>query len=194
MKKYRLHKGFTLIELLIVIAIIAILASIIVVSYANAQTKARDNKRRADIQSIASALQVYHADKKTWYIPGSGAGTNGLGIGYYSSVYAPSISIHDALEQSGYLNPAPRDPKYRKYLTNCINTLGTTPGTCYLDYMVYTCGSGTSATAVSVSAVTEIHDQSEITETSKSCNGSAVAAPGNSVDLRYGNTYSVTVR
>jgi len=174
-------KGFTLIELLIVIAIIAILATIVSVSYVNAQKKARDNRRRADVNSIASALQVYHADNKIWYIPGSGSG--GLGIGYYSSTYTPNIPIHDALEQSGYLNPAPRDPLYPQRGTNCVNG-----STCLFDYMVYRC-SGDSG--LSVSAVMEIPIQSEIDEARKSCNG---ASPTNSIVDRYGQTFAVTVR
>lgn len=60
------RRGFTLIELLIVIAIIGILATIIVISYTNAQAKARDNKRKADLQAVSSAVEMYYADKKQY--------------------------------------------------------------------------------------------------------------------------------
>ena len=50
--------GFTLIELLIVIAIIAILATISMALFANVQSKARDAKRRADVAEVTKALDV----------------------------------------------------------------------------------------------------------------------------------------
>lgn len=49
--------GFTLIELLVVITIIAFLAVIGIVAFGNAQKQARDGRRRADIEAIATALE-----------------------------------------------------------------------------------------------------------------------------------------
>lgn len=51
-------KGFTLIELLVVISIIAILSIIGLVLYSGIQAKARNATRRADIDSIAKALEL----------------------------------------------------------------------------------------------------------------------------------------
>ncbi|MFA7244434.1 MAG: prepilin-type N-terminal cleavage/methylation domain-containing protein [Patescibacteria group bacterium] len=59
-------RAFTLIELLVVVAIIGILATIIIISYTNAQAKARDNKRKADIQAIAAAIEAFHADRRVY--------------------------------------------------------------------------------------------------------------------------------
>lgn len=57
--KYRKAKGFTLIELLIVISIIAILVASATASWQNAQMKARDGKRKADLKAVQQALETY---------------------------------------------------------------------------------------------------------------------------------------
>ena len=55
--------GFTLVELLIVVAIIAILASIAVSNYLEAQTRAKVSRSDADLRSIAAALEAYQVDR-----------------------------------------------------------------------------------------------------------------------------------
>jgi type II secretion system protein G len=59
-------RAFTLIELLVVMAIIGILATIMIIAYTNAEAKSRDNKRKADIQAISSAVEMFHADIKNY--------------------------------------------------------------------------------------------------------------------------------
>lgn len=53
------RKGFTLIELMVAIAIVAIISSIGYISYASAQVTGRDSRRKQDLRSIASALEIY---------------------------------------------------------------------------------------------------------------------------------------
>lgn len=53
-------RGFTLIELLVAISIVAILATIGLISYSGAQRSARDGKRKQDLQAIRSALELYY--------------------------------------------------------------------------------------------------------------------------------------
>ena len=65
--------GFTIIELLIVIVVIGILATIVIVSYNSAQTKARDVRRKHDISIITGYLQLYAADHQGLYPVSSGA-------------------------------------------------------------------------------------------------------------------------
>ncbi|OGI64956.1 hypothetical protein A3A95_02275 [Candidatus Nomurabacteria bacterium RIFCSPLOWO2_01_FULL_39_18] len=66
MKKIVKNKGFTLIEILVVIAIIAILAAIVLVAINPAKRfqDARNTQRRANVESILSAVQQNMVDNK----------------------------------------------------------------------------------------------------------------------------------
>lgn len=57
--KFLRTKGFTLIEIMVVIALIGILAGLLLVSMQGARTSARDAQRRADLENIKSALEMF---------------------------------------------------------------------------------------------------------------------------------------
>ncbi len=54
--------GFTLIELLVTISIIGILIGLSVFGLQGARQSARDAKRKADLEQIRSAIEIYKAD------------------------------------------------------------------------------------------------------------------------------------
>ena len=53
------HQGFTIVELLIVIVVIAILATITIVSYTGVQDRANDVRRQSDVNTITKTLEMY---------------------------------------------------------------------------------------------------------------------------------------
>ena len=64
--------GFTIVELLVVVVVIAILASITIVSYSGIQEKAKDVRRVTEVKSIQDALEFYYMDRGV-YPPGCGS-------------------------------------------------------------------------------------------------------------------------
>ena len=60
MKLLKGRQGFTLIELLIVITIIGVLAVALVPRIVGAPAKARDAARQADLQQIATGIELYY--------------------------------------------------------------------------------------------------------------------------------------
>ena len=82
----RRERGFTLIELMVVMAVIAILASIAIPSFINAVKHAREAVLREDLHTMRQAIDSYTVDKEK----------------------APQ-SLDD-LVQAGYLKQIPVDP------------------------------------------------------------------------------------
>jgi general secretion pathway protein G len=74
----RKMRGFTLIELLIVVAIIAILAAIAVPNFLEAQVRAKVSRVKADLRSIATALEAYFIDNNAYpvYTTDTSSSTN----------------------------------------------------------------------------------------------------------------------
>lgn len=56
-----MKKSFTLLEMLIVLGIIAVILSVLTVSFSTAQKKSRDSKRKSDVKSLQNALEQYYS-------------------------------------------------------------------------------------------------------------------------------------
>lgn len=100
----RKAKGFTLIEILIVITIIGILATVGLYSFDNARQKARDSKRKQDLQTIKTALVLYYQDFRQY--PPSCQGSSCQAMSFASSASSNWIP-----ELEDYLPKAPKDPR-----------------------------------------------------------------------------------
>jgi|SRR3989339_496598 len=59
-------KGFTLIELLLVIIILGVLTAMITGNFFTSLKKGRDAKRKADLEQIQRALEMYYEDKRAY--------------------------------------------------------------------------------------------------------------------------------
>ena len=128
---YKLKKGFTIIELIVVIAVIAVLGTIVMVSVNGYIAKGRDARRKNDLSNIARALVVYYEKVGNYIESGSGCGYNGTGVGWFN--YGPTAqypkSIMQCLIDAGAVGSEIIDP-----------TGGRTssPSSGY-SYMKYTC-------------------------------------------------------
>ena len=123
------QKGFTIIELIVVIAIIAVLASIILVNVNGFLARGRDGRRISDIAQIQKALEMYYADNGAYPISGGSAFSE-----YWDN--SPDSSwgaLQTALKP--YLSKLPVDP-----LENySIYEFAGTPGQHHYSYFTY-CG------------------------------------------------------
>jgi general secretion pathway protein G len=71
--RVRAQRGFTLVELMVVVAIVALLASIVIPNYVHARAQASVSQSEANLKQIATSLELYYADNQAY--PATGAGT-----------------------------------------------------------------------------------------------------------------------
>ncbi len=94
------RRGYTLIELLVVMALIGLLLTAGLTSYLGSQKNSRDGKRKADLEVLRQALELYRSDNPTIGYPGA--------VGNATTVLATPLSVPNT-----YINPAnvPKDPQ-----------------------------------------------------------------------------------
>lgn len=109
MKKNK--NGFTLIELLVAMTVMAVLIAISLVSYQGAKKAARDGKRKADLEQIRSALEIYRTDCKTY--PANAEIS--WGTPFEGTKTSPETSC---LTTDIYMEEIPADPGSNNYYYN----------------------------------------------------------------------------
>ena len=174
--------GFTLIELLVVISIIGFLTTVAVVSLNSSRQKARDARRKSDLEQARKALLLY-ANDHSGALPVSGFGWNNAGNGWATNRTGGTVcysygDLEDILDGSDAGIPSPvnnylqmgHDPK-----CGGCSGCGSTEG----GYMYYHLGSCATLFA---------HLEQPTATDTASCTGTCVSIPG------YGMNYCVNVK
>jgi general secretion pathway protein G len=115
------RKGFTLIEILIVVAIIAILASVVLVGLGPTQQAGRDARRLSDLTEVQNGLELYY--NACGYYPGTDSGTPCQGwadAGGYSGLSTTLLSF-----KSLGITTVPNDPTAGHHYYYATNTGGS---------------------------------------------------------------------
>lgn len=112
------YSGFTLIELLIVVSIIAILASIALPNFLEAQIRSKVSRAKADMYSMAYALEAYHVDNNQY--PETNVRERWrrftmltTPIAYMTSVPKDPFLPRDKWDEDNYLEWGPRHGYYK---------------------------------------------------------------------------------
>ena len=95
-------KGFTLIEIMVSMVIVSILMSLSIVAFSASRKTARDGRRKADLEQIRSALEMYRSDCHVYPTPASG--------GFATSIVGPA-SCGSLI----YMDTVPTDPSSSSY-------------------------------------------------------------------------------
>lgn len=68
-------RSFTLVEVLVVAGIIGVVSSVAVLNFSRIRQRARDQKRKADLLLVQTALELHFATNRTYPIPTSCGGS-----------------------------------------------------------------------------------------------------------------------
>lgn len=107
-KLLKSSKGFTLIELLIVIAIIGILTTVLLVNLQGVRERARDARRKSDLDSLKKSLQIYYNDAQSY--PSSDASYRIVGCGTIAAPTTCSWGSAFATSTATYMSSLPYGP------------------------------------------------------------------------------------
>lgn len=102
------ESGVTLIEMMVVLVIIAVVAALIVPNVIGRPDEARVTVARTDVRTIASSLEMYRLDNRTYPVT-----SQGLGALVERPVSPPTPTNWPA---GGYLPDLPTDPWGNAYI------------------------------------------------------------------------------
>ncbi len=120
-----MKKSFTLIEILVVATIIGLLAAGAAISYSQITKQSHDAKRKADLEQIRAALEMYRSNNNR-YISASNSGNCSNVLTYLTSgnIYLQKIPTDPKSTFFYYCNISPNDFTLGAYLetsnTPCI--------------------------------------------------------------------------
>lgn len=111
--------GFTLIELLVVISIIGILIALSAVAFQSSRASARDAKRKADLETIRSALEMYKTDCGSYPLSAY--------LDYFTRLSGGAFVGPSGLRCEGntYLSSTPRDPLPEQFMYRYFRSGGS---------------------------------------------------------------------
>ncbi len=92
--------GFTFIELLVSVTIVAVMMSVAAVAYSNVNQRSRDSKRRADLETIRSALEICRANTGTY--PASITGSITCSDGAVTLTATPADPLNSGVHVYSY--------------------------------------------------------------------------------------------
>lgn len=105
-------RAFTLVELLTVMSIVAVLATISLFAIGGARSSARDARRKADLESIRSALELHRSDCGDYptSLPNGATFVGGAGCNPVGNTYIQMVPV---------------DPSGGNYIYNITNSTDT---------------------------------------------------------------------
>lgn len=113
-KNLPIKSGFTLVEIIVVISIISLIATIGISSYSVLNRNARDARRKADLEQVRSALELYKSNNGAYPTTGGAwYGTCTAGWATVTSDYVPNIVA------DGYIQKLPQDPRNGQSFAPC---------------------------------------------------------------------------
>jgi len=98
-----MRKGFSLIEILVVVAIIGVLSGIGITSYQAAIISSRDARRKADLENIRGALELYRSNNNTYPATLDTSCTGGASISDVTNTYLDPLPIDPGCANRYYL-------------------------------------------------------------------------------------------
>lgn len=106
-KKSVTQSGFTLIELLVVITILGVLATLLIANFSTARARARDARRKNDVQALKTALRIYYNDFQRYP---QDTGGRIIGCGTAGAQVACDWGDVFGWSNQEYMNELPIDP------------------------------------------------------------------------------------